>query len=118
MLDRMAAKRREVADEEKARLQGLRRESLTRHRELLGDGPDDALGALAWKAGSVVDDQYTFDNDLRLKIERAREQRFTWREIAAALGEGDDDDAARRVADAQKWRNRAFGNANGADAVS
>lgn len=108
MLDSMAAKRREVADDESARLQELRSDSLDRHRSLLADGPSDSLGALAWKAGSVVDDSHSFDNDLRLKIQRARDDRFTWREIADALGEGDDDEAARRVADKQKWRNRAF----------
>ena len=104
----MAAKRRDVADDEAERLTELRADSTDRHRALLEEGPDDALGSLAWKAGSVVDDRYSFDNDLRLRVERARAERYTWREIAVALGAGDDDDAARRVADQQKWRNRAF----------
>ncbi|MEM8925020.1 MAG: hypothetical protein AAGD35_16055 [Actinomycetota bacterium] len=114
----MAAKRREVATEDELRLRRLRKESSARHREVLDEGPDDALGALAWKAGSVVDDRYSFDNDMRMKVERAREERFTWREISAALGEGDDDDSARRVADQQKWRNRAFRKAERRDASS
>lgn len=104
----MPAKRRAVDSLDQERWQRLRDESASRHRELLDAGPtDDPLDSLAWKAGSLPDPQFSFDNDLRERIERARESRYTWREIASALGEGEDDEAAQRVADRQKWRNRA-----------
>lgn len=98
--------------EEQQRWDALRAESAARQQELLDAGPDDPLGAIAWKAGTG-DPKFSFDNDLRERIERARAERYTWREIAAALGEGDDEESARRVSDQQKWRNLAYRRAVG-----
>lgn len=108
----MPAKRREVDAEAQGRWAALRAEAATRQRELLDAGPADPLGALAWKAGTG-DARFSFDNGLRELVERARAERYTWREIAAALGEGDDEEAARRVSDQQKWRNLSYRRAVG-----
>jgi hypothetical protein len=111
----MPARRRDVGFDAHQRWADLRKQSAVRQRELLDSGPSGVLDALAWKAGTALDGQFSFDNDLRERIEKARAERYTWREIAAALGEGDDDDAARRVADQQKWRNRAYRRAGSHD---
>ncbi|MEM7355117.1 MAG: hypothetical protein AAF657_30185 [Acidobacteriota bacterium] len=102
------AKRQDISNEQVERWARLRQESRERHKALLDEAPEDPLDALAWKSGAWADDGHTFDNDLRERIELARAQRFTWREIAAALGEGEDPVSAQRVADKQHWRNKSF----------
>jgi hypothetical protein len=66
---------------------------------LVAQGPDDTLGALAWLAGSLgsgVDNPVAAEA-LSPAITRARTERFSWREIADALGEGDTIEDSRRV---------------------
>lgn len=104
----MPAKQRAIDSDDLERWAALRAESRARHEALLDEGPVDLLDNLAWKAGGESLDDYPFDNDLRERIERARQARFTWREISAALGQGDSPEAARRIADQQNWRNRSL----------
>ncbi len=106
----MAPARRDLSDDEHQRLQALREESskaIAAHLAA-GPGPDDPLGQLAWKAGASVDDSQPFDEDLRQRVNTARDARYSWREISGALGEGDDPASARRVREKQEWRNRTF----------
>lgn len=64
------------------------------------NAPTDPLGALAWIAGATGPAPASpLDGPLLARIELARRERFTWREIAAAMGEGDSADDARRVRD-------------------
>ncbi len=106
----MAPARRDLSDTEQERLQELREESASAMADHLtaGPGPDDPLGRLAWKAGTTVQTEYPFDEDLRQRVNLAKDARFSWREISAALGEGDDPASARRVREKQEWRNHAF----------
>lgn len=106
----MAPARRDLSEAEQLRLQQLRDQSaaaLDRHLED-GPGPDDPLGRLAWKAGTMRPEGEPFDEDLRQRIEVATEARFTWREISDALGKGDSPAAARRVRENQgNWNETA-----------
>jgi hypothetical protein len=62
--------------------------------------PSDPLGALAWIAGAIGPTPASpLDGVLLARIDQARRERFTWRQIAAAMGEGDSADDARRVRD-------------------
>lgn len=92
-----------ILDEaEKDRLAEIRDESARRWRALVDEGPDDALGAIAWLAGAVGPTPPD-PGEMQARIERARAEQFTWRQIADALGEGDSPEAARRVMDRQKF---------------
>jgi hypothetical protein len=106
----MAPRKREVDDDQLNEWSELRDRAAAGLDALFseGPGPESPLDQLAWKAGTLPDAHFSFDNDLRQKIEHARDQRYTWREISAALGEGDDEINARRVKDKQAWRNKAF----------
>lgn len=102
--------KRDISTEDSARWQELRARSAHGMQAHLAAGPgsESPLDRLAWKAGSLPEPQYSFDNDLREKIEEARAARYSWREISAALGEGDDEVSARRVKDKQAWRNKSY----------
>lgn len=106
----MAAVRREVDEHDMKQWAGLRQQAAEAIQALVANGPgvESPLDQLAWKAGTLPDSQFSFDNQLRLLIEDARDHRYTWREIAAALGEGDDEISSRRVKDKQAWRNKAY----------
>lgn len=52
--------------------------------------------------------KWPFHPKLRELINAARDDRFTWREIAQALGEGTTDADIRRVREKQEWRNRVY----------
>ena len=51
---------------------------------------------------------FPFDNELREMIEVARDARMTWREIAVALGEGEEQATVNSVKSKQQWRNRVY----------
>ena len=104
MLKGLMATRRNLDQEDLARWEQLRAEAAARRAALMGDAPADPLDRLAWKAGTGPG-EHAFDNELRELIEAARAARYTWREIAAALGEGDDPSSATRVQSKQYWRN-------------
>ena len=91
-------------DDEKARLAELRQRSAGRWEELVAEGPTDALGALAWLAGAVGTNP-SDPGELKARVDRAKADGFTWRQIADALGEGDSPQAARRLMD----RHRTWG---------
>lgn len=68
-----------------------------------GPDPDvDILGAIAWRSGPP--EVAPFDAGLRDLIERARRQRATWPEIAAACGDTPDEAGAARVQSRQRRR--------------
>jgi hypothetical protein len=105
----MAPQRRDLPPDELARLEKVRAEASSRLAELLADGPeaDDPLGQLAWKAGTIIPDGPSdagVDNDMARRIDDARKRRFTWREIALALGLSDEDRETRRIRERQDWR--------------
>ncbi len=87
---------------EKQRLADVRRHSADRWQAFLADGPSDPLGAIAWLTG-VVGTTPTDPTEMSARIDRARDEQFTWRQIADALGEGDTPTAARRVMDRRKF---------------
>jgi hypothetical protein len=98
------APRRNLDLDDLARWEQLREEAAARRSALMNDAPGDPLDRLAWKAGAGPG-EHAFDDELRELIEAARAARYTWREIAAALGEGDDQASATRVQSKQYWRN-------------
>ncbi len=60
------------------------------------------LDAIAWLSGLPEPEG---DDRLRLLIERAREERYSWREIALAVGESGDRAGQSRVQSRQVKRN-------------
>jgi hypothetical protein len=62
--------------------------------------PTDPLGSIAWLVGAIghaPTDPWTAE--LVARIAHARSERFSWRQISGAMGEGDSGDDARRVRD-------------------
>ena len=91
---------------EKKRLASIREQSAAQWQTFLTDGPDDSLGALAWLVGATGPTPAD-PHEMRDRIDQARDEQFTWRQIADALGEGDSPEAGRRVMDRQKlWSER------------
>lgn len=62
------------------------------------------LDAIAWLSGFPERD----DDQLRQLIEEARDARFSWREIAVAVGESDDRGGETRTQARQAKRNQRF----------
>ncbi|MGB5760293.1 MAG: hypothetical protein WBM50_25480 [Acidimicrobiales bacterium] len=91
-----------LSEEEKQRLDEVRRSARQRAEALINDGPDDPLGALAWLAGVLGRPTDGGTDEMRDRIDLARSANFTWRQIADALGEGDSPDAGRRIMDRRK----------------
>ena len=91
-----------LAPAEKDRLADIRETSARRWKAFVDEGPSDALGAIAWLVGAVGSTPADF-RQMRVRLERARAEGFTWRQIADALGEGDSPEAARRVMDRQRF---------------
>ena len=113
----MAATRREVDPNEIRRLADIRATFAERERKAMEAHPDpdqDSLAALAAYAGakngrgSVVGPRW--DERYRQLINKAREARMTWREIAEALGEYDENGQPdeQGVADKQRARNKGY----------
>ena len=100
---------RHLTPEQIAHLDTVRAESAAAHRALLDDGgpdPDvDLLGAIAWRSGPP--ELVPFDGVLLALIDRARRERVTWPEIAAACGDTPDEAGAARVQARQKRRGDA-----------
>ena len=89
---------------EKGRLQRVRDRAIAATNRLQEKAPGDALGALAWEVGlhGATPSDPSRLHDL---IKAAKDEKFTWREIADALGEGDEPADARRVRDRyEAWR--------------
>ncbi len=94
-----------LGDDEKQRLDEVRRDARQRAEALINEGPDDPLGALAWLAGILQRPTDGGSDEMRDCIDEARSANFTWRQIADALGEGDSPEAGRRIMDRRKsWR--------------
>jgi hypothetical protein len=73
------------------RWETLRQRSAATYTRLVERGPNpdkDVMGAIAWRSGWPETKPY--DETLRQLIERARVERYTWREIGAAEGHDDD----------------------------
>jgi hypothetical protein len=101
-------RRHPIHDDDRQRWAELRDEARQGFEALMAQGPTetDALGRLAWKAGTLLDGGTGLDEELRLAIENARARGATWRQIAVAMGEPDDDGTAKRVQARQQWRNK------------
>lgn len=106
MLDLMAssggAPVRVLDEKEKARLARVRQRGADAWSQLQRKAPEDPLGALAWAAG-VMGPTPADPCPMRDLVQRARADGFAWREISAALGEGDTPADARRVRDRQAF---------------
>lgn len=90
-----------LSPDDRQRLDAIRHEAAGQQLAFLDrEKPEDALGALAWVAGAIGSAPVPpLDIPLAAEIRRARLDKFTWRQIAAAIGEGDSADDARRVRD-------------------
>ena len=98
---KMGAPVRTLDGDERQRLAAVRKQAVAGWLDLRKAGPKDALGALAWLAG--IEGKTPNDPaEMVKRLDRARREKFTWREIADALGEGDTPAAARRVRDRRK----------------
>ncbi len=97
----VGAPTRLLEEGEKERLESLRLQGRAKWDEYLQAGPTDALGALAWLVG-VSGSVPSGTEEMKRRIDQAREENFTWRQIADALGEGDSPEAGRRVMDRRK----------------
>jgi len=82
----------------------VRATSAAQHLALLdgGPGPDHLLDAIAWRSGPP--ELEPCDPVLRDLIDRARDLRFTWVEIAVAVGDTPDPAGAARTQARQRWR--------------
>lgn len=106
----MAPERRKITGDALAQLEETRTRAKAEFQNFINAGPGESevLARLAWFSGSFGDIRYPFHPRLRELINHARDARFTWREIAQALGEGDSDADVRRVREKQEWRNRVY----------
>jgi hypothetical protein len=108
---RAGAPERILDDDERSRLADVRQQATDAIREALevyaSAGPVDALGQLAWLAGGLGTG---LDNPVAAELigaamVRARDERYPWRQISEALGEGGTAEDGRRVSDRhRRWR--------------
>ena len=85
------AVQREIDPELVAQWEELRGTARAAYADAVNAGPDpdeDLLGAIAWR--STFPEPEPWDATLHAWVMEARAQRFTWREIAEALGDGAD----------------------------
>ena len=84
--------RRDVDPETLEAWNKLRTEAATALEALMGEGPgpdDDLLDQLAWRSGFPEPDPFDVER-VRLVL-KAMDERRTWREIALALGFGENE---------------------------
>lgn len=104
------APERTLDDDELSRLDDVRRRAAEAIRQTLKDytgaGPADPLGGLAWLAGGLGSglDNPEAAEVICAAVTRARDDRYSWRQIAGALGEGGSVEDGRRVSDRhRRW---------------
>lgn len=97
------APKRDVDPADAQRWAQVRAAAARARADTQASAPTDAMGALAWATAFPEDIDRWVD-----LVTEARRTRFTWREIAAALGEGEDakDAVAERYAYRRRTRDR------------
>lgn len=99
----MPAPKRDVDPADAQRWAQIRAAAARARADTQASAPTDPMGALAWATAFPEDIDRWVD-----LVTEARRTRFTWREIAAALGEGEDakDAVAERYAYRRRTRDR------------